>query len=87
MKGLRNDDAVMRRGRFLRTWRADVIFVVIIVIVASFIGKVGRTLVLVRTRIILISSQELVDISRRILVEFLVLAEDDDRDVNGAEDG
>lgn len=57
---------------------------VIIIIVASLVGKVLRALVLVCGAIILESCYRLVYVSRRVLVQLLVVSEDDDGDVDGA---
>ena len=57
---------------------------VVLIVVASLVGKVLRALVFVRGAIILKSCYRLVDISRRVLVQLLVVAEDDDGDVDGA---
>jgi hypothetical protein len=35
----------------------------------------------------LVSSQDLSNITTRVFVQFLVIAEDDDRDIDGTEDG
>ena len=56
--------------------------VIVIVIIAALIGEVCRPFVFVCTAIVLKSTYDLIDVVRRILVQFLVMTEDDDSDVD-----
>ena len=57
-------------------------FVIIIVVIAALIGEVCWPFVFVCTAIVLKSTYDLIDVVRRILVQFLVMTEDDDSDVD-----
>jgi hypothetical protein len=67
--------------------RRRYIIVVVIIHVLSFTIKIRRTLVFVGTSIILVSGQDLSDITTRVLIQLLVIPKDYDRDVDGTEDG
>lgn len=65
------------------------ILVSLLVIITSgtaFTLEVGWSLVFVRAAIILEATDGLVDVAGRKLIELLVVAKDDDSDVDGAED-
>lgn len=63
------------------------VIVLVIIVPATFVRKVLRSLMFMRTAIVLKPPDDLVDIVGRVLVELLVVAEDDDGDVDLAEDG
>lgn len=49
--------------------------------------EIGGAFVLVGTAMVLVSGDEISHVRRRVLVELLVVAKDEDGDVDGAEDG
>lgn len=68
----------------------DILFpalVVLVVVSATLVREVLGTFVFVRTAIILESRDGVVDVAGGVLVEFFVVTEDDNGDVDGAEYG
>ena len=63
------------------------IVVIIIIVPAALVGEVGRAFVLMRAAIVLEACYCFLNISRRVLVQLLVVSEDDDGDIDRAEDG
>lgn len=65
------------------------VFIIFIIIVRAcmLIRKVLWSLVFVRAAIVLEPPDYIVDIRRRVFVQLLVVAKDDDGDIDGAEDG
>ena len=61
--------------------------VVLVVVPAALVGEVGGAFMLVGAAIVLEAADDLVDVGGGVLVQLLVVAEDDDGDVDGAEDG
>jgi hypothetical protein len=73
-------------GRGVRVSGKRALFVLIVVVVAVLLAhKVLWTLVLVCAAIVLVPANGLVDVAGREFVELLVVAEDDDGHVDGAE--
>lgn len=74
---------LLRRERFFPALgKVFFLLVLIVVIITTFVLEVGRPLVFVRLSIILVSPYCFIDISRRELVELLVVAENDHCDVD-----
>lgn len=69
-------------------WRASHrVFILILVVQVFLAHEVFGAFVLVRTAIILIATDGLIDIARRELIQLLVVAEDYDGNIDGAENG
>jgi hypothetical protein len=60
---------------------------VIFVIPATLVREVIRALVLMGATVILKAADDVVDVVGGVLIQLLVVAEDDDGDIDGAEDG
>lgn len=69
----------------LPMWRGGIALVVLLVISATV--EVRRSFVLVRPAMIGVSRDQLSHVAGRVLVQFLVLAEDEDGDIHRAQDG
>lgn len=67
--------------------RARSILVIIIVLHLSLPTEVPGTLMFVRTSIVLVSVQDLSNITTRIFIQLLIIAKDYDRNINGTENG
>ncbi len=77
---------MLRRRRASLHVRVVGILVVIIVIAASLVCKVLRSLVLLWSRIVLVSSEDLIDVGGRVLVELLVVSKYDHSHIDRTED-
>lgn len=66
--------------------RGSIVYILVVVVASTFARKVGRTFVLVCAAIVLEAANGLIDVARGELIELLVVTEDDDSDVDGAED-
>jgi hypothetical protein len=67
--------------------RARSILVIIVIVHLSLPGEVPGTFVFICTSIVIISRQDLSNVTTRIFVQFLIIAKDYDRDIDGAENG
>jgi hypothetical protein len=67
--------------------RTRSVVVVIIVIHLSLPSEISRALMFVCTSIVLISCQDLSNITTRVFVQLLIIPKDYDRDIDGAENG
>ena len=63
------------------------IVIIIVVVPTTLVREVGRPFVFMRAAIVLEASYCFLDISRRVLVQLLVVSKDDDGDIDRAEDG
>lgn len=63
------------------------ITVLIVVVVVSAAVKVGRAFVLVRTAVILVLGDEMLHVCRGVFIQLLVVAKDEDSNIDGAQDG
>lgn len=61
--------------------------IVIVVSSAALVREIRRSFMLMCIAIVLEAADDLVDVGRRVLVQLLVVPEDDDGDIHGAEDG
>lgn len=85
---------MMRHHHGLLWWRVRalllsgrVVVTLLVLIALGLAHEVFRALVFVRATIILVSPDRLVDVTGGELVQLLVVAKDDDGDIDGAEDG
>jgi len=74
---------MLRRQRFFSVLsRMFLIVVLVLVIVTALVLEVNGALVFMRLAVKLIPPQCLIDVSRGKLVQFFVMAKDDDRHIN-----
>lgn len=67
--------------------RTRSVVVIIIVLHLSLPTEVPGALMFVRTSIVLVSVQDLSNITTRIFIQLLIIAKDYDRNINGTENG
>lgn len=63
------------------------ILIVVIIVATALIRKVLRPFMLVGAAVVLEAADNLIDVGGRVLVQLLIMAEDDDSNVDGTEDG
>ena len=76
---------VALRGRQVAS--CTILVIVVLVSTGTLVRKIRRPFVLVCAAIVLEATNDLVDVRRRVFIQLLVVAKDNDGDVDGAEDG
>jgi hypothetical protein len=75
----------LRLHAFMSTRRGAVAVLFLVIIISTV--EIGGTFVLLRTTVILISGNKITHVCRRVLVQLLIVAEDENGNIDGAQDG